>query len=139
MADLEYNEDDLQQDYDYFFEQYSPVEYEVNDENRELLKSIDPKFVWTAHSTCEDDFISPGFLEFSPSSCCWRECSWYVSNIQWKSDESSEWITVSHGFPCPECNPNNDEDIYEGKPECEICYGEAFYTYYADQDMLCNY
>ncbi|MEY4331464.1 MAG: hypothetical protein RLZZ196_202 [Bacteroidota bacterium] len=132
MADLDYNEDDLQEDYDYFFEKYQPVEYDVTDDNREFLKTVDPKFVWTNHSTCTNEYLSPGFHEFSPNSCCWQEFVWYVSETPWESDDSSQWILVSDTFPCPDCNPDNDEDMSEGNPDCTICEGNAFYQYYAD-------
>ena len=129
---IEFDEDDLQDIYDEFFAIYKPKTYEVNDENREYLKTVDPKLVWTAHSTCENDFISPGFLEFSPSSCCWEEHEWFVSEKPWESDDSSEWIQTSAHMPCPECNPEADEDMEESNSECGICEGMAWYTYYTD-------
>lgn len=129
---IEFDEDDLQDIYDEFIETYKPEHYEVTPENRELIKAMDPKFVWTAHSTCENDFISPGFLEFSPNSCCWAEHEWLVSDTPWESDDSSEWIQTSAHMPCPTCNPDADEDIEEGKPECLTCEGDAWYTYYTD-------
>jgi hypothetical protein len=128
----DFDQYDLQELYDDFIEEYAPKSYEVTDENRTLLKDIDPKFVWTAHSTCENDFISPGFLEFSPSSCCWEEHEWFVSEKAWESDDSSQWVQTSMNTSCPKCNPDDDIDLDEGDPECELCYGEAHYTYYAD-------
>jgi hypothetical protein len=129
---LDFDEDDLQDAYDEFIKAYAPKHYEVTDENREIVKAIDPKFVWTAHSTCENDFISPGFLEFSPTNCCWHEQEWLVSEKAWESDDSSEWVQTSMNTSCPECNPENDEDLEEGNPDCTICSGDAHYTYYAD-------
>ncbi len=127
-----FDEYDLQDAYDYFMKEYAPKVYEVTDENREIVKAIDPKFVWTAHSTCENDFISPGFLEFSASSCCWEAHEWLVSEKAWESDDSSEWIQTSIHAACPECNPDGDDDLDEGSADCTICYGDAHYIYYAD-------
>ncbi len=129
---MDFDEYDLQDAYDYFMKEYAPKVYEVSDENREIVKAIDPKLVWTAHSTCENDFISPGFLEFSPTSCCWEAFEWLVSEKPWESDDSSEWIQTSIQTSCPECNPDDDDDLDEGNPDCTICDGEAHYTYYAD-------
>ncbi len=129
---MDFDEYDLQDAYDYFIKEYEPEHYEVTPENRELIKSMDPKFVWTAHSTCENDFISPGFLEFSPNACCWAEHEWLVSEKPWESDDSSEWIQTSIHAPCPNCNPDGDEDLEEGNPECDLCFGDAHYIYYED-------
>lgn len=126
------DEDDLQDIYDEFMEIYKPKAYEVNDDNRNYLKTVDPKFVWTAHSTCENEFISPGFHELSPSSCCWEEYEWFVSDKPWESDDSSQWIQTSAHMSCPECNPEADEDMEESNPDCKICEGMAWYTYYTD-------
>jgi hypothetical protein len=126
------DEDDLQEIYDDFLETYKPEHYEVTPENRELIKAMDPKFVWTAHSTCDNEFIAPGFLEFSPSSCCWAEHEWLVSDKAWESDDPSQWIQTSISLNCFLCNPGDDDDVTEGNPECTTCNGDVLYTYYTD-------
>lgn len=127
----EYIEEYLQDDYDNFFTVYKPKVYEVTDENRKLVSTLDPKKVWTYHTTCEDTFISPGFLEFSTSSCCWKEYVWYVSELPWKNDNSSTWVRVNHVFSCPKCNPESTET---GKfdLDCEVCEGQGTYRYSAE-------
>jgi hypothetical protein len=120
----------MQQEYDDFMADYNFTVYEVTDENREIVKAMDPKYVWTSHTTCEDSYVSPGFLEFSPSNCCWHEEEWYVSETPWATDDSSTWIRTSHNFACTICNPDGELD--EGAKDCAICEGIGFYQYYTD-------
>ena len=129
--ETEYMEEDLQDSYDYFFEVYSPKAYEISDENRKWISTINPKLVWTLHTTCEDTYISPGFLEFSPSSCCWKEYTWYVSETPWKSDLSSTWVRVDHIFSCPICNQDGS-DSGNFDQTCELCEGEGWYRFRAE-------
>lgn len=123
-------EDELIAEYQNFLQEYSPTIYEVSDESREIVKKIDPNLVWTYHSTCENEKLSPGFMEFSTSNCCWHEQAWYVSEKPWVSDSSSEWIEMSANLPCLECNPEGELD--EGVEDCPTCDGIGFNQFYVD-------
>ena len=124
------SEESVQQEFDNFVEKYNFTFYEVNDENRELVSKMDPRLVWTSHTTCDQSYVAPGFLEFSPENCCWHEQEWYVSETPWESDSSTEWVQTSYMFDCPDCNPDGEET--EGDEDCTICDGNGFYTYYTD-------
>ena len=123
-------EDELIAEYKDFLAEYKPTIFEVTNENREALKKIDPNLVWTHHSTCENEMLSPGFMEFSPTNCCWHEQAWYVSEKPWHSDSSSEWIAMSANLPCIECNPEGELD--EGVEDCPTCEGNGFNLFYVD-------
>ncbi len=120
-------EDELLQEYQDFLEKYDPEIYEATPENRKLVELIDPNLVWTLHSTCEDDQLSTGFLEFNPNNCCWREQAWYVSKTSW-TDET-ETIKMSASLPCPECNKDGEG---EGDENCEVCDSYGYYSFYVD-------
>ena len=125
-------EDEMIEFYQYFMEKYQPEILEVTDENRAIVKGIDPKLVWTYHSTCTEDYLAPGFLEFSPTSCCWQEQAWYVCKTPWESDESRFWIPMSAILPCTECNEDLMRDEGEGAEDCKTCDGNATYRFYID-------
>ncbi len=125
-------EDEMTEFYQYFMEKYQPEILEVTDENRAIVKGIDPKLVWTYHSTCGEEMLSPGFLEFSPTSCCWQEQAWYVCKTPWESDDSKHWIPMSATLPCTECNEDLMRDEDEGAEDCPTCDGNAMYRFYID-------
>lgn len=125
-------EDEMTEYYEYFMEKYQPEILEATEENRAIVKNIDPKLVWTYHSTCGEDYVSPGFSEFSENNCCWHEQAWYVCKTPWESDDSSKWIPMSAMLPCSECNEDLMRDEGEGKEDCQTCYGDALYTFYID-------
>ena len=126
----EFTEEELQEEYDNFIADYKPEYFEDNEDNRKLIGKLNPKLVWTSHSTCEDNYIAPGFLQFSPSNCCWHEDGWYVSEKEWESDDSTNWVRTSYNFNCPDCNPDGESD--EGADGCEKCEGSGYYQYYTD-------
>lgn len=123
-------EDELLEEYELFMEEFEPTIYEVTDANRAIVKEIDPSLVWTYHSTCENEMLSPGFSEYRPDNCCWHEQAWYVSEKPWDSDESSQWIQMSASLPCPECNKDGESD--EGSEDCPVCDGDGYYQFYVD-------
>ena len=121
-------EDELLEPYQEFLEKYDPTILEVSDDNRKVVELIDPKLVWTYHSTCGNEQLSPGFLEFRPDNCCWHEQAWYVSKTAWEHD--NEWIQMSDHLPCPECNKDGESD--EGSEDCPVCDGTGYYDFYVD-------
>lgn len=125
-------EDEMTEYFEWWIEQNKPKIYEVSAESRAIVKEVDPKFVWTSHTTCTENYLAPGFLEFSPSSCCWREQAWYVCEEPWVSDESKHWIPMSATLPCIECNKDMTREEGEGKEDCPTCEGHATYRFFLD-------
>lgn len=118
--------DDWQQDY-----QIQEEFLEYSDENWAKVQAMDPQYVWTNHSTCEEEQVTNGATIYS--GCCWQTFGWYIGNTPWDGDAENhfEYVQVSATLPCPKCNPDGDDDGDEDcdEPECE---GEGYITHYFD-------
>ena len=104
---------------------------ELTDENYARLKELDEKhLVWTNHSTCEDDYFTPGFhvfgdcqyLEQESRGCgCWQTHAWYIAKEPW--EDENERIDATAYLPCSVCNPDGEGEGVEGCEGPEIPEG----------------
>lgn len=87
---------------------------EMSQADHAKLKKLDKKkLVWTNHSTCEDEFFTPGYHIFA-GSCCWFTHSFYVAERPW--EDENERIYATAYMPCPVCNADGEG---EGEEDCE--------------------
>jgi len=108
-------------------EKHAPEFIEGTEENFVLVTAMNKKMVWTAHSTCDSEQLTPGAHWFN-DSCCWDTFGWYVSKTPW-TDKGFYVDTSWTGF-CIECN--EDGEGAEIDPECTTCEGEGTITEYLD-------
>lgn len=121
---------DYKAEYDTWFKSYSIEKarwIENSEDAWEQVQKLDPRLVWTEHSTCEDNQVTPGAHNFA-GSCCWETFGWYHSEIPWQDED--EYVRASVYLPCGECNKGGEED--EGDPECASCDGEGYVHHYFD-------
>ena len=110
------------------WEESGPYEFfENSTENWLKVQSMDNNHVWTAHSTCEDEQLTPGAHLFA-GSCCWDTFGWYVGEKAW--EDETAYVQTSAYLPCPDCNPDGEDE--EGSPDCQVCDGTAYYNFYVD-------
>jgi hypothetical protein len=102
-------------------ERYAPEFIEESGENFAIVKSMDPKKVWTAHSTCDSEQLTPGAHWFN-NSCCWDTFGWHISKVSWRAENN--YIDTLWSGPCPECNSEDDNDGVS--TDCESCRGDGF-------------
>lgn len=112
-------------------------EIEYSEENYEKVKALDPRLVWTYHSTCENDAVSNGCSVFN--SCCWSTFSWYIGTVPWgtNSGKPEDWFeqyAMSFGYPCPVCNEDGEEENVD--PDCERCEGDGYVQDYYDDEVF---
>ena len=123
--------DAMNEEYAEWQKKYKVGEYLDNSpENWKKVQSMDPAYVWTNNSTCEEEMISNGVHDYT-GSCCWQTFGWYISEIPCPTDENP-FIATSIAVLCLSCNPEADEDKEDGEPDCEACGGTGYATYYAD-------
>lgn len=122
--------EDYQEFYDDWVEEYEPIGFiDYSEENWEKIQKMNPRHVWTNHSTCEDDRISAGASLYR-NSCCWDTFGWWICKNPWEGpDDAYLSIDASAYLPCPTCNPEGDND--EGPTDC-ACEGDGYITWYAD-------
>lgn len=104
---------------------------ELTDENYARLQELDKKkLVWTNHSTCEDDYFTPGFhvlgycefLETESSGCgCWQTHAWHIAKEPW--EDENERIVATAYLPCSVCNADGEGEGEEGCKGPEIPQG----------------
>lgn len=118
--------------YEQWYKDFSPMYYiEYDSENGPAMqkaKMINPRMIWTAHGTCENDQVSAGFMFFGdPPRCCWTTYGWYVSQKAWREEMSVE---TAYYTWCDQCNPEGEND--EGNADCKECEGEGHVNYFFD-------
>lgn len=86
--------------------EYRPVKYvEYSAENLVLMESQDPRYVWTDHSTCDNEQLTSGFHVFN-NSCCWNTHGWHITEVASTPDN---YVTTSSYLPCPVCNGEGED------------------------------
>ena len=124
--------EEYRSEYEEWEKKYSPefLEYgEEGDANFTKAQNTPNEFVWTNHGTCEDEAVSAGFHFFGdPPSCCWNTYGWYISKVSSGNTGTYESYKSSAFAKC-ECYV---EETEEGKPGCETCEGDGWYTAYFD-------
>ena len=122
------------QDYNNWLKEYEPEFLEYDTEggpNFLKAKSTPNEFIWTAHGTCEDDQVSAGFHFFGdPVRCCWDTYGWYISKVSSGNTSPDDYEVYRESF-YGQCKCYNEE-TEEGKPDCETCDGDGWYTEYFD-------
>lgn len=100
------------------------------DEAWEMVQTLDPNLVWTAHSTCEDEMVTNGPHLFQ-NSCCWTTFGWWVGQEPWLGDENTHISEKASAYlPCQTCNADGEEE--ELDPECLECEGDGYVHHYFD-------
>lgn len=96
---------------------YQPKSYENSAENREVLRQLDEKFVWTFFADAEPQHVSSGF---------WEKSGWsfYVSEVPWDGKAGAEVYDAMVRDTCDECS-GPDSDCYE-------CEGSGEKVYFVD-------
>ena len=124
--------EDYRRLYEEWQSQYKSDQWlDKTDENWVIVQKIDPRLVWTAHSTCEDEMVSNG-AHLYENSCCWTTFGWHIAEKPWPGAED-EYLTVNTTLylPCSICNPDGeDEEDYDS--ECLECEGEGYVNHYFD-------
>jgi hypothetical protein len=89
---------------------------DMSQSDHERIKKLDKKnLVWSEHSTCEDNYFTPGYHVFEGSGCgCWVTYSFYIAEVPW--EDENERIDATAHLPCPVCNADGEG---EGDPDCE--------------------
>lgn len=132
MSDLDFTAEDYQESWNDWYETYEIGEYiENSEENFKKVQEMDPHYVWTSHSTCEDEQVTNGVYIFD--RCCWETFGWYVGKKPWEGDPEThfESYNASAYLPCTICNPDGEEE--EGfNEECEECNGDGWATHFFD-------
>ena len=118
-------------EYENWFKEYSPMEFleygKQGDENFLKAQDTPNEFVWTSHGTCEDAQTSAGFHFFGdPARCCWDTYGWYISKVSSGNTSSDSYEAYKESF-YGQCKCYNEE-TEEGKPDCETCDGDGWYT-----------
>jgi hypothetical protein len=128
MSDSDMKAADYAKEYEEWRAKYGITEWIDNDsEGYAKVQAIDPSLVWTSHSTCEYEQMTPG-VQVYKNSCCWATFGWEVATVPWTSE--TEYVQTSATLPCEVCNPdgeNEDEDN-----DCEHCEGNAYIQHYFD-------
>jgi hypothetical protein len=117
-----------------WYEDYEIGEFiEYSEENWEKVQKMDPHYIWTHHSTCEDEKVTAGATLYS-NSCCWGTFGWYVAKEPWVGDPETyyESYKSSAYLPCETCNPDGEGDDEDFDKECEYCAGEGWINHYFD-------
>jgi hypothetical protein len=106
---------------------------EYSEENWNKVQSMDTHYIWTNHSTCEDEKVSAGAHLFQ-GSCCWDTFGWYVAKKPWDGDPDNyyESYNASAYLPCETCNPDGEGEEEDFKQECEYCSGEGWINHFFD-------
>lgn len=111
------------QEYDDWYSEYEIYTYlEFNEENQKRVESMDPRFVWTDHGTCEDPQVTSGFHLYNSGCGCWENFGWHIGKVQWEPengslDQTYIYVKTSISLECPTCNPDGENDAgAEGCP-----------------------
>jgi hypothetical protein len=124
-------------------EEYGDLEYFDNTpENWALIQGMDPHFVWTDHSTCENSRVSCGAFMFE-NSCCWATFGWSVRTIPWEDGPGGQEDTylsvdTSACLPCPTCNPDGEREDFDDEDD-EECPGDEQFPNEECNDGFVNY
>lgn len=133
MSDWDITPEEYQQEWNSWQEEYKITDsfIEFSDENWEKVQAMDPHYVWTNHSTCEDEKVTAGAKLFK-NSCCWDTFGWYIAEVPWVGDPETffESIDASAYLPCTTCNADGEDDNID--EECQECEGEGFVHHYFD-------
>ncbi len=133
MSDSEMTVEDYQELFDEWHEDYEIQDefIEYSEENWAKVQAMDPRYVWTNHSTCENEKITNGASIYN--GCCWETFGWYIGNVPWGdgSTEYFEQVEVTAYLPCPKCNPDGEGD---GDEDCDEpdCDGSGYINHYFD-------
>lgn len=135
MSEIESTEptaEDYQEWYNEWLRTYEIEEWLDNtEENWTKVQKMDPRYVWTSHSTCEDEMVTNG-ARMLKGSCCWDTFGWHVGKKPWEGDIEDTYISekASAYLSCTTCNLDGEgEDI---EPECLECEGEGYVNHYFD-------
>jgi len=134
MNDFDETAEEFQETWNEWYEDYQIGEFiEYSDENWEKVRSMDPRYVWTNHSTCEDEQVTNGAHVYT-GSCCWETFGWYVAGKPWSGDSETyfESYKASAYLACTICNPDGEGDEVDFDPECDYCSGEGWVNHFFD-------
>lgn len=102
-------------------------------------------FVWTHHSTCEDEVISDGVHlvgnipqlgQEDNGHGCYQISSFFLGD----EPPTDDFIPASFWRHCPKCDPNEDrwDEDGEGDPDCDVCYGDMYFAVYFEDYVSLN-
>jgi hypothetical protein len=117
---------DYQDAWDEWHEKHDIVDFVDNDEaGWKKVQDMDPALVWTNHSTCENEQVTPGAEQYR--GCCWDTFGWYIGTVPWTED--SRGVDASATISCQDCNPDGLE---VGDDDCAACEGNGIIQHYFD-------
>jgi hypothetical protein len=130
MSDEYPTAEELQEEFDDWLKEYENVEYiEFSEEAWERVQQLNPRLVWTDHSTCGESKVTAGANWFK-NACCWDTFGWYIMANPWDGpDDAYHSVDTSAYLPCIVCNADGEDDL---DPNCEECEGDGYINHYFD-------
>lgn len=123
---------DYQEEFDAWYKNYEIDTFiEYSEENWEKVQKMDTHYIWTNHSTCEDEQVSAGGSYFK-NGCCWDTFGWYVAKKPWAGDPENHYESykTTAYLVCESCNADGEEENLD--PDCEYCEGEGYVNHFFD-------
>lgn len=117
---------EYQDAWDAWYRDYGITDFVDNDKDGwERVQAMDPRLVWTNHSTCENELVTTGAAQYS--GCCWDTFGWFIGTVPWTNEHVS--VDASATISCQECNPDGLE---AGDDDCAACEGNGAIQHYFD-------